>query len=93
MSGVAQSSLGEWVGNIWAEVIGTDPPRPSDTFTDLGGHSVHALRVVHRLREGLGIPVPLAVIFDTTDLADLCRWLAAELVRLDVSPAIPGTGS
>jgi non-ribosomal peptide synthase protein (TIGR01720 family) len=57
----------------WAEVL----PQPesrigvADDFFELGGDSIHMIRIASRLRRTLGVRVPLNVIFDYTTIRDL----------------------
>jgi amino acid adenylation domain-containing protein len=84
------SPLEEILAGLWAEVLGRE--RVSATagfFTELGGHSLLATQVVSRLRERLGIDLPLRSLFDAPTVR---AW--AELARarsLSPSPALsPG---
>jgi amino acid adenylation domain-containing protein len=62
----------------WSEVLGVADVHASDDFFALGGHSFAAVRVVGRLRDALGVPVPARLLFDNPCLADF----AAELERM-----------
>ncbi|MFD7983484.1 non-ribosomal peptide synthetase [Kitasatospora indigofera] len=61
--------LGEQVAAVWRTVLGLDGVRPEDSFLDLGGHSLAALRVVHMLRRKLGVELQLRHLLDAEDLA------------------------
>jgi acyl carrier protein len=56
---------------VWMEVLRTDAVYLSDNFFDLGGHSLLASQVVTRVREALGVELPLTRIFDAPTLAQL----------------------
>jgi amino acid adenylation domain-containing protein len=66
-----------WLAGIWAEVLGQPAVGVHDDFFDLGGHSLMATRVVTRLRQRLGVPVPLRLLFEHTTIAELARALPA----------------
>ncbi|MBB4716763.1 type I polyketide synthase [Streptomyces luteogriseus] len=49
---------------IWEELLGIEAVGVQDNFFELGGSSLLGLQVVHRLRSGLGIAVPLTVVYE-----------------------------
>jgi acyl carrier protein len=69
-----------------AEVLGLDPERIGvlDNFFDLGGHSLLATRLIAELQLRRAVEVPLQLLFDAANLADLAeRITERELARLD----------
>lgn len=58
---------------IWKEVLGADKIMLTDNFFEVGGHSLLAIQVLARVKEWLGIEVPLRVMFETPTLADFVR--------------------
>ncbi|GAA3131635.1 hypothetical protein GCM10010466_22800 [Planomonospora alba] len=63
------------VAEIWAEVLEAPEVWADDDFFALGGHSFAATRVAGRLRERLGAPVPVRLLFEHPVLADLAAAL------------------
>ncbi|HEX4966051.1 MAG TPA: amino acid adenylation domain-containing protein [Thermoanaerobaculia bacterium] len=61
----------EVVVGIWAEVLGVARVGIHDGFFDLGGHSLLATRVLARVREALGVEVPLHAFFEALTVAEL----------------------
>jgi amino acid adenylation domain-containing protein len=59
------------IARVWAEELGLERIGATDTFGQLGGHSVAALRVVLRIREMTGHEVPLARLLTSTTVATL----------------------
>lgn len=52
------------LASIWQEVLGVSDFGIGDSFFDLGGHSLHATRVIGKIREEFHVDLPLASIFE-----------------------------
>jgi amino acid adenylation domain-containing protein len=69
----------ELLAAIWADLLGVERIGRDDDFFERGGHSLLAARVVARVREALGVEIPLDRIFAEPTLAGLA--LLAEEAR------------
>jgi amino acid adenylation domain-containing protein len=65
---------------VWAEVLRADRVYLGDNFFELGGHSLLATQVVTRVRDALGVELPLAAVFEAPTLAGMAE--AVEMAQL-----------
>ncbi|HEX6912064.1 MAG TPA: amino acid adenylation domain-containing protein, partial [Longimicrobium sp.] len=65
------------VAAAWREVLGTAPAGPDDNFWDGGGHSLAAMLVLSRLRQRLGVDLPVRALFDAPTVATLAARVDA----------------
>ncbi len=74
----------EALAAIWSEVLGVERVGRWDHFFELGGHSLLAIQMVSRLRQALGVELPLAAVFEHPVFAALVDdVLDLQLARFD----------
>lgn len=59
------------LAKIWQSVLKVERVGLKDSFFDLGGHSLLATQVASRIRQKLGVDLPLKDLFDTATLGEL----------------------
>lgn len=88
-SNVASSILSddeEAVAAIWRQVLTPRPFAASDDFFGCGGDSLQAMRVLTRIKQQLGVDVPLLAFFESPTIAELAARIdefRREQVRID----------
>ncbi len=88
------SGLEKWLQGIWAEVLGSTGIGVDDRFFESGGTSLHALAVMERVREDLGVRLPLTKFYSQPTIASFASMLerdhAAAATRItEGRPASP----
>ncbi|MFF5675060.1 phosphopantetheine-binding protein [Streptomyces hygroscopicus] len=77
LAGDGSSNLEEIVLGVVAEVVRTDSVTPGDSFYDLGGTSLQAVRICTRLGPRLGTDISPDTLFESGDLAEFIQAIAA----------------
>ncbi|WP_062218190.1 acyl carrier protein [Streptomyces sp. NBRC 109706] len=67
------------VEKAWSTVLETGPPADEDNFILLGGASLEAARILARVKQELGVWIPVRELFDSEDFADFAARVAAAL--------------
>jgi amino acid adenylation domain-containing protein len=71
----ARDPLEAWLVGLWEELLGVRPVGVRDDFFALGGHSLAAVRMVHRIEQHLGERLPLATLYAHSTVESLGRAL------------------
>jgi amino acid adenylation domain-containing protein len=86
-SDIPASPLTADVARVFAEVLGLRAVDPNDDFLALGGDSLLGVQVLVRLREVLGVELPLAAVFEARTAKALAA--RAEAFNPGETPVLP----
>jgi acyl carrier protein len=68
------------IARVWGEALGIDEVGINDSFSELGGHSLIAIRIVSELRKAFQIDLPVRALFDAPTVAKLSSYIKKHLI-------------
>jgi acyl carrier protein len=91
----ARNTYEERLTRVWADVLDRPDISVLDSFFDVGGNSMLALRLVSRIRAELGVDLPVRLIFEFPTVAALAPAVAAAMADAGRGrpPVTPGPHS
>jgi amino acid adenylation domain-containing protein len=66
---------------IWSEVLSLERVGIEENFFDIGGHSLLAAQIIHRINQTFQIDLPMRVIFDQPTIAGLALSIEEALIE------------
>lgn len=69
------------IGAIWADVLGLDRVGINDSFLDLGGHSLQAVRIIGRILRSYQVDLPLPTLFDSPTVAAMALSITQQQAK------------
>jgi acyl transferase domain-containing protein/thioesterase domain-containing protein/acyl carrier protein len=82
--GPVQTGLAE----MWSTLLGVSPVGADDSFFDLGGHSLIAVRLFAAVKREYGVEFPISVLFEAPTIADIAARITeqtGEIVDTDTA--------
>ena len=80
------------LARLWQDLLGTGTVGRHDSFFDLGGHSLSAMRLLSRVRQEFSRPISLQSLFDHPTLAGLAAALEGPEAESDSGGTLPPIG-
>jgi amino acid adenylation domain-containing protein len=95
--GESRSLVEEIVAGVWRQILGRNHVESSANFFEIGGHSLHAIQLLSRLRELFHVDLSLEVIFEHLTLKDMANQIesslaGAERCGIEAITAVPRDG-
>ncbi|ASS75374.1 hypothetical protein CIG75_10475 [Tumebacillus algifaecis] len=84
-----RSELELALAEIWSEILERQNIGIDDSFFHLGGHSLKMIQIRSRIKQKLGLDVPLRILFENLTLRDLVPHVSAQQEVDGVSQTIP----
>ncbi len=73
-----QGAVQEKLAELWAGLLGVSPVGAADSFFDLGGHSLIAVRLFASVKREFGVEFPISVLFEAPTIADIAARITAQ---------------
>jgi acyl carrier protein len=80
--------LEELLCDIWAEVLSVSNVSISESFFEMGGHSLSAIQLISRVREAFRVEIALQKLFDRPTVRAMAEEVAEALRGGSVLPAV-----
>src|SRR5262245_59533692 len=88
MSSAMSAMLEGLLVRLWRDALSIQAVGPNDNFFDLGGNSLLAIAVHHRLQGELGRRIPVVELFQHPTVRTLAEWLTSNGIAAPLtSPA------
>ncbi|MGF7008567.1 type I polyketide synthase [Aminobacter sp. BE322] len=67
------------LAGFWSELLGVDRIGVDDSFFDIGGHSLIAVRLFRMIRKQYAVDLPISVLFEAPTIAGCAQLIASHL--------------
>jgi acyl transferase domain-containing protein/thioesterase domain-containing protein/acyl carrier protein len=78
------------LAHVWSELLGVRQIGVDDDFFQLGGHSLHAVRLFVTIRKQYGISLPLSTLFERPSIRRLAALLDVEAPQKQTAAGVEG---
>ncbi|MEM9433529.1 MAG: beta-ketoacyl synthase N-terminal-like domain-containing protein [Pseudomonadota bacterium] len=88
-----ENAIEERLAGFWADLLGVDEIGVEDSFFDLGGHSLIAVRLFAQIRKAYGVDFPISVLFEAPTIRKCAALIAERGVPIDGEDSADTTSS
>jgi acyl carrier protein len=74
----AETDIEKTIADVWKEALRLDKVGIHDNFFDIGGNSLHLIKVVDKLKAVLKRDIPTMAMFEHSTIRSLARYLNQE---------------
>ena len=71
-----RNDIERMLAGFWEELLGVEGVGVEDSFFDLGGHSLIAVRLFARIKKAFSVDFPISVLFDAPNVARIAALIA-----------------
>jgi len=73
-----RNAIEEALAKQWEKLLGVSPVGVEDSFFDLGGHSLIAVRLFASIKKEFGVEFPISVLFEAPTIATIAARIEAQ---------------
>ena len=84
-----RNSIEEQLAEMWQTLLGVSPVGVEDSFFDLGGHSLIAVRLFANVKRAFKVEFPISVLFEAPTIAKCAALIAAQTGIVDGDSTAP----
>ena len=77
------------LAGFWSDLLGLDPVGVEDSFFDLGGHSLIAVRLFGMIRKAYRVDFPISILFEAPTIRACARLIEARIGPQDTGEPTP----
>jgi acyl transferase domain-containing protein len=74
-----RTPIEETLAGLWQNLLGVSPVGVEDSFFDLGGHSLIAVRLFAAIKRAFRVDFPISILFEAPTIAKCAALIAAEV--------------
>jgi thioesterase domain-containing protein len=83
---VPQTHTDKIVAGVFADVLGVDRVGLDDSFFDLGGDSLSAMRVIAAINTSMDTHLPVRILFEAPSVSGLSQKLSTPVSPIEIAP-------